>query len=416
MKLVVAHNGARRGYAVPAILERSDMLEHFFTDICADVGFGKKICQIGAVLPGMKMIAKLKARRLPPEIVKKTITFTSPNVQHFVRSLWIGSNLRNQYFEHIRWQTVLGHAAADIGFGDARWLHAFMDEFPSLLVAAKQRQLKVVSEIYILLSSDRLLVKERAEFPGWEPSVPNFDILDQQIRPDRPLFTCVDYAICPSEAVRDDAVGNFGFAEERTAIVPYGVSDDWFKLRNEPVPGRILFVGTADLRKGIHYLGMAAHKLALQGFRYEFRIAGEVHKQVRCQEICQGLHFLGRIPRTDISREFASADLLVLPSLAEGSAAVTYEALAAGIPVVTTRASGSVVRDGIEGRIIPERDAESLAAAISEIVEDRAKRGQMEIAARERARQFTWEYYGERLVQALRGFDAHDANRLSGQQ
>ena len=48
--------------------------------------------------------------------------------------------------------------------------------------------------------------------------------------------------------------------------------------------------------------------------------------------------------------------MFVLPSLAEGSAEVTYEAIAAGVPVVTTRAAGSVVRDGIEGRIVPERD------------------------------------------------------------
>jgi glycosyltransferase involved in cell wall biosynthesis len=61
-----------------------------------------------------------------------------------------------------------------------------------------------------------------------------------------------------------------------------------------------------------------------------------------------------------------------------------------------------VVRDGIEGRLVPERDPLALADAIAEIVEDREKRARMSIAARERARDYTWERYGERLVQALR--------------
>ena len=45
---------------------------------------------------------------------------------------------------------------------------------------------------------------------------------------------------------------------------------------DEPVRGRILFAGTADLRKGIHYLAMAAEKLVEHGLHYEFRVAGNV--------------------------------------------------------------------------------------------------------------------------------------------
>jgi len=91
----------------------------------------------------------------------------------------------------------------------------------------------------------------------------------------------------------------------------------------------------------------------------------------RKPEQCRHLKFLGRIPRAQIAGEFAAADLLVLPSLAEGSAETTYEALACGVPVVTTLEAGSVVRDGIDGRIVPSRDPVALADAIAEIVEDR---------------------------------------------
>src|SRR5947207_337643 len=109
-----------------------------------------------------------------------------------------------------------------------------------------------------------------------------------------------------------------------------------------------------------------------------------------------------------MGEEFAGADIVVLPSLAEGSAAVIYEALAAGLPIVTTPEAGSVVRDGIEGRIVPSRDPEALANAIAEIVKDREKRERMSHAARERAREFTWERYGERLIATLKTFATKD--------
>jgi glycosyltransferase involved in cell wall biosynthesis len=129
---------------------------------------------------------------------------------------------------------------------------------------------------------------------------------------------------------------------------------------------------------------------------------------VRSQKACRHLNFLGRTSREKIAEEFACADIVVLPSLAEGSAGVIYEALAAGLPIVTTPEAGSVVRDGIEGRIVPSRDPETLANAITEIVEDRQRRERMAHAARERAQEFRWERYSERLIAALKSFAAKE--------
>ena len=81
--------------------------------------------------------------------------------------------------------------------------------------------------------------------------------------------------------------------------------------------------------------------------------------------------------------------MLVLPTLADSFGLVQLEAMAAGIPVVTTRTAGSVVRHGIDGLIVPERDPSALAEATAQIVEDRALRERMSIAARERARDYT---------------------------
>ena len=116
------------------------------------------------------------------------------------------------------------------------------------------------------------------------------------------------------------------------------------------------------------------------------------------------LDFLGRVPRLDISREYEVADVFVLPSLAEGSAEVTYEALASGIPVVTTAEAGSVVRDEIDGFLVPASDPVALAARVKLIVEDRELRERMAQAARERARDFTLAKYSNRLAAVLGSF------------
>ena len=111
--------------------------------------------------------------------------------------------------------------------------------------------------------------------------------------------------------------------------------------------------------------------------------------------------YLGQVPRSQIQEEFCRADLFVLPTLAEGMALVHLEAMACGVPVITTPNCGSVVRDGIDGFIVPIRDAQALADRMQQLLEDRSLRARMGAAARERARDFTWQRYGERLLDAL---------------
>jgi len=206
--------------------------------------------------------------------------------------------------------------------------------------------------------------------------------------------------------VRGDLEGEFCFGQGRTAVVPYGVDASWLTAAVQPIPGRVLFVGTAGLRKGIHYLAEASEVLQGRGRLYEFRIAGEVTQRIARLRECRRLRFLGRVPRDHVQAEFASADVFVMPSLAEGSAEAIYEALAAGLPVITTDAAGSVVRPGIDGWVVPERDSVALAEAIERAVGDRRLRARMSLAARERAREYTVERYGERLVAALQRFRA----------
>jgi starch synthase len=98
----------------------------------------------------------------------------------------------------------------------------------------------------------------------------------------------------------------------------------------------------------------------------------------------------------------------VFPSLFEGSAVVTYEALASGLPCVVTAEAGSVVRDGLEGFIVGARDVDALAARMATLGRDRELRARMAAAARARALAFDWPRYHRALVAVV--------NDLIGQQ
>ena len=66
------------------------------------------------------------------------------------------------------------------------------------------------------------------------------------------------------------------------------------------------------------------------------------------------------------------ADLFVLPSLSEGSSLAIQEAMAAGLPVITTTAAGSIIKDGHNGILVPPRDRNALVKAVTRLLLDRA--------------------------------------------
>ena len=147
MRFIVAHTGARRGYAVPLILQRAGLLERFYTGVCASVGLGKFVCMAGRLIGNPPAIQRLRSRQLAPELVRKTRTFWRPNIWYFLRMLTAGTDAAQLYRTNLQWQCRLGEMMAAEGFGNATWLHSFLDEFPTLVFAAKRAGLKIVSEL-----------------------------------------------------------------------------------------------------------------------------------------------------------------------------------------------------------------------------------------------------------------------------
>jgi len=207
-----------------------------------------------------------------------------------------------------------------------------------------------------------------------------------------------DYVLIPSDFVRQTFLER-GVDERKLLLLPFGVDVERFHplsdLDQTERPFRVLFVGQISIRKGIPYL-LEAWRLLRWGDAELWLLGRMVVNFPRRLLQLPGVRIFSFVP--DPVPFYQKADLFAFPSLEEGSALVTYEALACGLPVVTTPQAGSVVRDGQEGFIVPIRDSIALAERLDALRRDRELRQRMASRARQRALEFTWVRHGEQLA------------------
>ncbi len=205
-----------------------------------------------------------------------------------------------------------------------------------------------------------------------------------------------DRILVPSEHIARRLVEG-GTDRERIAVVPYAADTRRFR----PGPDRpdragctFLFAGGITQRKGIKYLLRAWARIRRPGWKLQLlgalpRRLGPLADDLNLE----GVEHVGRVAHAEMPARMAEADVFVFPSLFEGSAVVTYEALACGLPSVATAASGTVARDGVEGFLVPSRDIQALARRMEALGLDSELRARMAIAARKRAEAFDWPRY-----------------------
>ncbi len=147
------------------------------------------------------------------------------------------------------------------------------------------------------------------------------------------------------------------------------------------------FIGSFEARKGLRELCVAWHEVSRSNTRAHLFLVGKGSMESEMRSLLEGtsrVHWLGY--RTDIANILKSLDVLVLPSYVEGAPNVVLEAMCAGTTVVATAVSGTpeLVRDGIEARLIPARDAGALARALIEVLGDSDLRAKFASGGRSR--------------------------------
>jgi glycosyltransferase involved in cell wall biosynthesis len=205
-----------------------------------------------------------------------------------------------------------------------------------------------------------------------------------------------------------------GVSPDRIRVIPYAADCRRF----EPLPRSgneadctFLFAGGISQRKGIKYLLEAWSRVRRPGWRLQL-LGPLPTNRAPLEPYLHMCEPLGRVSHSEMPALMARADVFVFPSLFEGSAVVTYEALACGLPSVVTPNAGSVVRDGLEGFVVPPRSIDDLAARMDLLGRNRELRARMGAAARARALTFDWPRYHAAVVDVFSGISRQRTERL----
>jgi phosphatidylinositol alpha-mannosyltransferase len=227
----------------------------------------------------------------------------------------------------------------------------------------------------------------------------------------RRIYNKLHVRIAVSEAARWTAERFYG---GRYRIVPNGV--DLAAARpahghSEDGALEILFVGRAEARKGLPVLLRAFEALRTAGVHARLTVAGAEQEEVDPLLLDrEGVHVAGRVTEEEKWRLLGRADLLCAPSLGgESFGMVLTEAFASHTPVVASDIAGyrDVVRDGVDGMLVPAADPTQLGEVLRTLALDPERRARMADAARERAGRFAWPQVASEVLEAYE--DAREA-------
>jgi glycosyltransferase involved in cell wall biosynthesis len=245
--------------------------------------------------------------------------------------------------------------------------------------------------------------KERATNFGWKNRV--WHRVYHQTMYDYSIKTA-DFGAVASREAWICAELKYGREPGRIWYVPNGVEERFFVGREfaEKAACELLFVGTWLDRKGVSYLtdafGLATKKIP--GIRLTVAgtsVAAEQVKAMFAPELRERVSVFPFVKREDILGVYASHDIFVFPSLVEGMPLTLLEAMATGMPVVTTNTSGmaDVVEDEVNGLLVPAADAEKLENGIERLCQSVELRKRLGLAGQETMRRYTWAQVARRL-------------------
>jgi glycosyltransferase involved in cell wall biosynthesis len=222
-------------------------------------------------------------------------------------------------------------------------------------------------------------------------------------------LTTADRILVNSDFVKATCVAA-GVAPDRVDVVYWGVEDDILDAldngprRDEPARGRplrVLHAGRMERRKGTPVVAAALDMLDPGTVETTFVGAWDpsLSDLRRRLENMPGVAVRGHVDRLELTRLMTTFDVFVFPSLAEGSARVVGQAMAAGCAVVVTPNAGSFMRPDVDGLVVPPGDAGAVAAAITSFARRPAEAAAAGRAAAARVRtDFRYSDYARRIT------------------
>ena len=391
---ICAQIGAREHYAIPRVLHRSGKLEALFTDYWSH-GFWYKLARS----------ARLRSRWHEDLTDAEVYSFNTtaildglrkrirPSTDPYSDFLRIGSRFGKQVRSSLarrreqHWENTI-FFGYDTGFLEAAaW--------------AKDRgAVCIVCQMDPSRTEVEMVKEEERRWPGWAKSP---ILVPEEYFAWRKAEWALADAVMVNSQWTLDALVEQGVPAEKVHIIPlaYEVGESRetaspTPLRPDSEPLRVLFLGQVNLRKGVQYLLEAARLLKTQNIQID--IAGPI--AIADQFVVKAppnVRFHGSVTRDRVREFYSQADVFVLPTISDGFALTQLEAMAHGLPVITTPNCGRVVTDGLDGFIVPARDSAALADRLQTLLEDPERVQAMGEAARLAVASFSLDHLDKNL-------------------
>ena len=230
---------------------------------------------------------------------------------------------------------------------------------------------------------------------------------DARLRRELREYEEADLILVPSELALETFVAQ-GVPASKLALKGYGFDPERYAMDPERARGEqvtFTFIGTCEPRKGLHLVLEAWRKSGVAETT-RFVILGEFapgYRELLAKELEHpNVDLRGFV--ADLRPVYAATDVLVLPSIEEGSSLVTYDAQGAGCALLVSRAAGARMTPGVEGLVHEPGDVETLAAQMRRVATDSEMRARMQRAAHQNAPTLTWDNATRDLLATFEGF------------
>jgi glycosyltransferase involved in cell wall biosynthesis len=405
--LILAHATGNANVRHAALgLFRAGLLEEFWT--CLNF---HAPALLERMLPG-QVLGQLRRRTYPSEL--STAIHTRPFhevVRLFAPKVGFPGLVKHEtgLFSIDAVYRALDRAVARrLSKGDFRAVYAYEDGAESSFLEARRRGICTLYDLPIgyWRAARTLLLDEAERKPEWAATLSgNRDSPAKTDRKDAEL-ALADVVFVASSYTRR-TLGEAADFKGTVVVVPYG-SPSFMPVAptTAPVPSkklRVLFVGSLGQRKGLSYLFDACREVQSA---VTLTVIGQKPLEpcpVLDREL-SAVRWIPSCPHQEILAEMAAHDVFVFPSLFEGFGLVLLEALAMGLPVITTAhtAGPDLIHEGVEGFIVPIRDSTAIAERLELLHREPTRLAEMSRQARLRASEFSWGNYEETLAACVR--------------
>lgn len=394
--MLVAHPGTQHSFRLAVELHRRDALLVFYTGLAfSSDGLAERVWR---VLPSRwrRRLANRRIVGVPPERLHcRPIGELAALWRQYMglRSDEIFFR-RNGRFQVLVPDHAIMSASTVIGFDTAAWILAKRcSEFSVPLVLDQSTPHPDAKPPIYALAQQR--------YPQWTDGV---EARSPELRAAEKMEHDGAARVVAASSYTRRTLMQHGVAAAKIRVNPYGVDCERFRVRErrESQPLRFLFVGAVNARKGVPLLIEAWR--CLNAAKAELWLVGGASKQaLSLLPELPGFRYFGAVPHGDVAELIRQCDVFVFPSYFEGFGLVLLEAMACGLPVITTTATAGpdIVTEGEDGWIIEPGDCAALVDRMNYCLEHPQVVREMGVQARATAQRFTWSAYGDRWMQIL---------------